>query len=101
MFAAMTAMLIVALAVPEAFGSDALLFACAYFAVRVLHIVVYAYASEEVSVQAAARALVPTSIAAPALLVGAGFLGGAARRSSGASRWRSTTRARTCGASRA
>jgi low temperature requirement protein LtrA len=77
--AAMTAMLIVALAVPEAFGSDALLFACAYFVVRALHIVVYAYAAEEVTVQAAARALAPTSIAAPALLVGAGFLDGAAQ----------------------
>jgi low temperature requirement protein LtrA len=77
--AAMTAMLIVALAVPEAFGSDALLFAGAYFVVRALHILVYAYASEEVSVRAAMRALAPTSIAAPALLLGAGFLDGAAQ----------------------
>ena len=77
--AAMTAMLIVALAVPEAFGSDALLFAGAYFLVRALHILVYAYASEEVSVRAAMRALAPTSIAAPALLLGAGFLDGAAQ----------------------
>jgi low temperature requirement protein LtrA len=77
--AAMTAMLIVALAVPEAFGSDALLFACAYFLVRALHIVVYASAAEEVSVRGTMRALAPTSIAAPALLVGAGFLDGAAQ----------------------
>ena len=77
--AAMTAMLIVALAVPEAFGSDALLFACAYFLVRAHHIAVYASADEEVTVQAAARALGPTSIAAASLLVGAGFLDGVAQ----------------------
>src|SRR5918996_2262069 len=75
--AAMAAMLIVALAVPEAFGSDALLFAGAYLLVRALHIVVYASAADEVSVRATMRALAPTSIAAPALLVGAGFLDGA------------------------
>ena len=77
--AAMAAMLIVALAVPEAFGSDALLFAGAYLLVRALHIVVYASAADEVSVRATMRALAPTSIAAPALLVGAGFLDGAAQ----------------------
>ena len=37
MFAAMAAMLILALAVPGAFGDDGVLFACAYFAVRILH----------------------------------------------------------------
>jgi low temperature requirement protein LtrA len=79
LFAAMTAMLVVALATPEAFGSDALLFASAYFVVRALHIFVYAYASEEVSVQAAVRGLAPTSIAAPALLVAAAFVDGAAQ----------------------
>jgi low temperature requirement protein LtrA len=79
LFAAMTAMLVVALATPEAFGSDALLFASAYLVVRALHIFVYAYASEEVSVQAAVRGLAPTSIAAPALLVAAAFVDGAAQ----------------------
>jgi low temperature requirement protein LtrA len=79
LFAAMTAMLIVALATPQAFGSDAVLFACAYFVVRALHIVVYASASEEVSVQAAVRALAPTSITAPVLLIAAGFLDGPAQ----------------------
>jgi len=79
LFAAMTAMLIVALATPQAFGSDAVLFACAYFVVRALHIVVYASASEEVSVQAAVRALAPTSITAPVLLITAGFLDGPAQ----------------------
>jgi low temperature requirement protein LtrA len=76
-FAAMTAMLVVALAIPEVFGSDAVLFACAYIIVRVLHILVYAEGSADVSVQAAIRALAPTSISAPALLIAAGFLDGA------------------------
>jgi low temperature requirement protein LtrA len=41
MFAAMAALLIVALAVPEAFGDLALLFACAYAFVRVAHIALF------------------------------------------------------------
>jgi low temperature requirement protein LtrA len=41
MFAAMAALLIVALAVPEAFGDLALLFACAYAFVRIAHIALF------------------------------------------------------------
>ena len=41
-FGAMGAMLLVSLAVPGAFGDDALLFAIAYLLVRVAHIVVFA-----------------------------------------------------------
>ncbi|HMO01342.1 MAG TPA: low temperature requirement protein A [Miltoncostaeaceae bacterium] len=41
MFAAMGALLIVALAVPEAFGDLALLFACAYAFVRIAHIALF------------------------------------------------------------
>jgi low temperature requirement protein LtrA len=41
MFSAMAAMLIVSLAIPEAFGDQALLFAGAYFFVRVMHLVLY------------------------------------------------------------
>ncbi len=37
-FAAMAAMLVVSLAVPSAFGVDAVLFAGAYFVVRALHV---------------------------------------------------------------
>ena len=44
MFGAMGAMLIASLAVPDAFGDDALLFACAYAAVRIAHLVLYAVA---------------------------------------------------------
>jgi low temperature requirement protein LtrA len=39
MFAAMGAMLIASLAVPGAFGADAVLFACAYAFVRAAHLV--------------------------------------------------------------
>ena len=41
MLAAMGAMLIVSLAIPEAFGDDGLLFGLAYFVVRVLQLVLY------------------------------------------------------------
>ena len=44
MFAAMGAMLIASLAVPDVFGDDALLFACAYAFVRIAHLVLYAIA---------------------------------------------------------
>ena len=44
MFAAMGAMLIASLAVPDVFGDDAFMFACAYAFVRVAHLVLYAIA---------------------------------------------------------
>ena len=44
MFAAMGAMLVASLAVPDVFGDDALLFACAYAFVRISHLVLYAIA---------------------------------------------------------
>jgi low temperature requirement protein LtrA len=47
MFAAMAAFLVAALCVPGAFGSEALLFACAYAAVRTAHIVLFMLASRE------------------------------------------------------
>jgi low temperature requirement protein LtrA len=42
MFGAMGAMLVASLAVPDVFGDDAFLFACAYAVVRVAHLVLYA-----------------------------------------------------------
>ena len=45
MFAAMAAFLVCALCVPGAFGSEALLFACAYAVVRGAHIVLFVLAS--------------------------------------------------------
>jgi low temperature requirement protein LtrA len=76
MFAAMAAMLVVALATPKAFGDDGVLFGCAYLAVRVLHVVVYAYASRDVNIRGAVYRFAPTAITAPALLIIAGTLDG-------------------------
>ena len=47
MFAAMAALLVVALCVPGAFGDDALLFACAYGIVRAAHIALFMLASRD------------------------------------------------------
>ncbi len=47
MFAAMAALLVVALCVPDAFGDDALLFACAYGVVRAAHIALFVLASRD------------------------------------------------------
>lgn len=79
MFAAMGAMLLAALAVPEAFDSDATLFGLAYLTVRVLHILLYAAATDDVGVQAAVYRLAPTAVAAPALILGAAALDGVAQ----------------------
>ncbi len=46
-FAAMAGLLVVALCVPDAFGDDALLFACAYGIVRAAHIALFMLASRE------------------------------------------------------
>jgi low temperature requirement protein LtrA len=47
MFAAMAALLVVALCVPDAFGDDGFLFACAYGVVRAAHIALYILASRD------------------------------------------------------
>jgi low temperature requirement protein LtrA len=47
MFAAMAALLVVALCVPDAFGDDALLFACAYGVVRAAQIALFLLASRD------------------------------------------------------
>jgi low temperature requirement protein LtrA len=79
LISAMAAMLIAALAVPEAFGDDAVLFGCAYFMVRALHIAVYTYGAPEVDTRNAILNLAPGLLAAPALLIFAGFLDGGAQ----------------------
>jgi low temperature requirement protein LtrA len=78
LFSAMGAMLIAALAVPQAFGDDAVIFALAYFAVRAIHILVYTYGAEEGDSRAIVN-LAPGLLAAPALLIVAGFLDGGAQ----------------------
>ena len=79
LFSAMGAMLIAALAVPQAFGDDAVVFGFAYFAVRAIHIAVYAYGAEEDDVSGAILTLAPGLLVAPALIVVAGFLDGGAQ----------------------
>ena len=79
MFGAMAAMLVAALAVPGAFGDDALLFACAYALVRWLHVFIFAEANDDVDTADAIRRLSRTAIPGPALLILAAFVDGAAR----------------------
>ena len=76
-FGAMVAMLLASLAIPHAFEGDALLFACAYLGVRVMHVALFAAGTEHSGVRQAAIALVPTSVAAPALLIAASAFDGA------------------------
>ncbi len=68
-FGAMIAMLIASLAVPGAFEGDAMLFALAYLGVRLMHIGLFAAATEHVDVRQAARALAVTATLAPMLLI--------------------------------
>jgi low temperature requirement protein LtrA len=77
MFAAMGAMLIASLAVPDVFGDDALLFACAYAFVRIAHLVLYAIAGrgDRDLLTAIARLGVGTAIGVTLLFVAAGLDG--------------------------
>jgi len=79
MFAVMGAFLVAALAVPDAFGEDALLFAVAYAVARWLHIFIFAEANEDVDAADAIRRLARTALPAPALLISAAFLDGTAQ----------------------
>jgi len=79
MFAVMGAFLVAALAVPDAFGEDALLFAVAYAVARWLHIFIFAEANEDVDAADAIRRLARTALPAPALLIIAAFLDGTAQ----------------------
>jgi low temperature requirement protein LtrA len=77
MLAAMSAMLLAALAVPHAFGDDAVLFGAAYFLVRLLHIALYAFgARADRDVLAAVLRMAPTALLAPAIILLAGFTDG-------------------------
>ena len=77
MLASMGAMLFVALAVPGAFGDDAVLFGVAYLLVRLLHLVLSArVARDDPDRRSALVRFAPTAIVGPSLLVLAGFLEG-------------------------
>jgi low temperature requirement protein LtrA len=77
MFAAMAAFLVAALCVPGAFGSEALLFACAYGAVRAAHIVLFMMASrEDAPMRQSVIALAGSTAIGMGLLLAAAFTGG-------------------------
>ncbi|HEY5193577.1 MAG TPA: low temperature requirement protein A [Solirubrobacteraceae bacterium] len=77
-FAAMAAMLVAALCVPGAFGSEALLFACAYALVRSAHIALFTIASrEDPALRHSVAGLAYSTAIGAGLLFVAAFTGGA------------------------
>src|SRR3954463_6372250 len=78
-FVAMGAMVLVALAVPEAFDAHALLFALAYLVMRMAHLALYWVSSlEDPEVHVAVARLLPTPITGPLILGAAPFARGTA-----------------------
>ncbi len=71
----MAGMAIVALSVPGAFGDTALIFGVSYFAVRVLHVLLYKRVAPP-ETRTAVRRIAPGILGGPALLVVAGFVDG-------------------------
>src|SRR5919109_1533812 len=79
-FAATGAMVVVALAVPEAFDDHGVLFGAAYLIVRTLHIALYALAARgDRDLARAVLSITPTSTISGALIVTAGFMDGGDR----------------------
>jgi low temperature requirement protein LtrA len=82
MFSAMAAMLIVSLSIPNAFGDQGLLFGCAYFFVRAMHLVLYVRNTrrdDDTDNLGAILRLTPGLLLGSALLIVAGALEGEAR----------------------
>jgi low temperature requirement protein LtrA len=76
-FAAMAGLLVAALCVPGAFGKDALLFACAYAAVRTAHIALFMLASrEDAALRQSVVGLAASTAIGVGLLVLAAFTSG-------------------------
>ncbi|MFJ8029926.1 low temperature requirement protein A [Streptomyces sp. NPDC096032] len=74
-FLAMAAMLVAAVALPQAFGGRALVFGLAFLAVRLIHVALLALdVRGEADVGAPALRLVPSLLGGPALLVAAAFV---------------------------
>jgi low temperature requirement protein LtrA len=77
MFAAMAAFLVAALCVPGAFGSEAVLFACAYAVVRGAHIALFMIASrEDPQLRHSVLGLAISTAIGVGLLLAAAFAGG-------------------------
>jgi low temperature requirement protein LtrA len=80
MFAAMAAFLVAALCIPGAFGSEGLLFACAYAVVRSAHIALFLIASrDDPALRRSVVGLAASTAVGVGLLVGASFIDGGAR----------------------
>ncbi len=78
--AAMAAMLIASLAVPDAFGEAGILFGGAYFVVRLLHLALYAYTTgDSPEARRTVIGFAPGFLGGPMLLVAAGSLDGQAQ----------------------
>jgi low temperature requirement protein LtrA len=77
MFAAMASMFVIALAVPEAFAADGVLFGIGYLIVRLINVALYGVAAKRDPdlVQAVVRLLPPATLG-PLILLAAGFLDG-------------------------
>ena len=79
-FLAMGAMLVASLAVPRAFGADAIPFAVAYLVVRVLHVLLYYLAARhDRDLKRGVLRLAPALLAGSALLLVASLTDGTAR----------------------
>jgi low temperature requirement protein LtrA len=77
MFAAMGAMLVVGLAVPEAFDAHGVVFGIAYFAVRALNVALFALAwRRDPDLAGDVLSMAPSALAGPSLLLAAGFVDG-------------------------
>jgi len=73
-------MLVVAIAVPQAFGADAVLFGVAYLIVRLLHILLYAIVGKhDPDLLGAVVRFTPSATLAPAIILAAGFVDGGAQ----------------------
>jgi low temperature requirement protein LtrA len=80
MFAAMSAMLVVSLCVPQAFGDLGLTFALGYAVVRTVHIVLFVLASpDDADLRSSVTSLAVSTAIAVALLVAASYLDGVAQ----------------------
>jgi low temperature requirement protein LtrA len=79
MIAAAAAALVASLAVPGAFGADALVFGLAYTAVRVLHVVLFIMASPDTEIRHAIERMAPGFLISSGLIVAAAAFHGAAR----------------------
>jgi low temperature requirement protein LtrA len=80
MVAAMAAMFVAALAVPEAFGNHGVVFGVAFLIVAVLHAALYALsARSEPELFVAILRIVPSSVLGATLILAAGFVDGTAK----------------------